>query len=60
LPTAVRVTVRNAVTGRTLTVSTAAIVHVNVAAACLRAKTNRDCINPVNEDSERASKGQQL
>ena len=26
----------------------------------LRAKTNRDCINPVNEDSERASKGQQL
>jgi len=66
LPTAVRVTVRNAVTGRALTVSTAAMVHVNVAAACLRAKTSRDCVNPVNEDSERGGneqqpgKGQQL
>ena len=60
LPTAVRVTVRNAATGRTLSVSTAAIVHVNVAAACLRAKGNRDCINPVNEDSESGRKGQPL
>ncbi|MBV8778849.1 MAG: prepilin-type N-terminal cleavage/methylation domain-containing protein [Alphaproteobacteria bacterium] len=60
LPTAVRMTVRNAVTGRTLSVSTAAIVHVNVAAACLRAKTSRDCVNPVGEQSDRDSKGQQL
>jgi len=57
LPTTVRVTVRNAVTGRTLSVSTAAIVHVNVAAACLRAKSGRECINPVNEDTERGATG---
>jgi general secretion pathway protein J len=60
LPTAVRVTVRNASTGRTLTVSTAAIVHVNVAAACLRAKNTRDCINPVDDESEGGKKGPQL
>jgi general secretion pathway protein J len=60
LPTAVRVTVRNAVTGRTLSVSTAAIIHVNVAAACLRAKNSRNCINPVDDESERGGKGQQL
>jgi general secretion pathway protein J len=61
LPTAVRVTVRNATTGRTLTVSTAALLHVTVAAACLRAKnTGGDCVNPVNEESERGGKGQPL
>jgi general secretion pathway protein J len=60
LPTAVRVTVRNAATGRTLSVSTAAIIHVNVATACLRAKAGRDCINPVDEDSERGAKAQPL
>jgi general secretion pathway protein J len=60
LPTAVRVTVRNATTGRTLTVSTAALVHVTVAAACLRAKNNSgDCVNPVGDESERGGKGQQ-
>jgi len=57
LPTAVRVTVRNAATGRTLSVSTAALVHVTVSAACLRAKSARDCVNPVDSDS---NKGQQL
>jgi general secretion pathway protein J len=60
LPTAVRVTVRNASTGRILTVSTAAIIHVNVAAACLRAKNSRDCVNPVDDESEKGGKGQQL
>jgi len=60
LPTAVRVTVRNATTGRTLTVSTAALVHVSVAAACLRAKTSGDCVNPVGDESERGGKGQPL
>ena len=59
LPTAVRVTVRNAATGRTLSVSTAALVHVTAAAACLRVKNSRDCVNPVEEDSG-AGKGQQL
>jgi general secretion pathway protein J len=57
LPTAVRVTVRNATTGRTLTVSTAALVHVTVAPACLRAKNNNgDCVNPVSDESERGGK----
>jgi len=50
LPAAVRVTVRNAATGRTLSVSTAAIVHVTAAAACVRVKASRDCTNPVEED----------
>jgi general secretion pathway protein J len=57
LPAAVRVTVRNAVTGRTLTVSTAALLHVTAAAACVRTKVLRDCTNPVDED---LSSGKQL
>jgi len=52
LPTAVRITVRNAATGRLLSVSTAALLHVTVSAACLRAKSgSRDCVNPVEETS---------
>jgi general secretion pathway protein J len=60
LPSTVRVTVRSETTGRTLSVSTAAIVHVTVSAACLRVKSSRDCVNPVEADSERGDKGQQL
>jgi general secretion pathway protein J len=60
LPTAVRVTVRNATTGRTLSVSTAALVHVTASAACLRAKGSRDCVNPAEDQSDRDAKGQQL
>jgi general secretion pathway protein J len=60
LPTAVRVTVRNASSGRTLSVSTAALVHVTVSAACLRAKSSTNCVNPVEDESERGGKGQQL
>jgi general secretion pathway protein J len=59
LPTAVRVTVRNAATGRLLSVSTAALVHVTAAAACVRAKNSRDCTNPGAEDTA-GSKEQQL
>jgi general secretion pathway protein J len=58
LPTAVRVTVRNAATGRLLSVSTAAIVHVTASAACVRAKSSKDCTNPGAEDAP--SKEQQL
>jgi hypothetical protein len=54
----VRVTVRNAATGRTLSVSTAALVHVTAAAACLRAKSSRDCTNPGAEEA--GGKEQQL
>ena len=51
LPTAVRVTVRNAATGRTLSVSTAALVHVTASAECARAKNARNCVNPTGEES---------
>ena len=46
LPASVRVTVRNAASGRLLSVSTAAIVHVTASAACVRAKSSNDCTNP--------------
>jgi general secretion pathway protein J len=61
LPTAVRVTVRNAATGRMLSVSTAALLHVTAPAACVLAKTARNCINPGAADAEGADeKAQQL
>jgi general secretion pathway protein J len=53
LPSAVRVTVRSAATGRTLSVSTVALVHVTAAAACARAKGDQDCINRVEQGSGR-------
>jgi general secretion pathway protein J len=56
LPTAVRVTVHSAVTGRTLSVSTAALVHVTASAACLRVKNSGNCVNPV--DADLSPKGQ--
>jgi len=43
LPSAVRVTVRNAATGQTLSASTAALVHITAPAECTRAKDTRDC-----------------
>jgi general secretion pathway protein J len=54
LPTVVRVTVRNAVTGQVLSVSTAAMVHVTASAECVRAKGTRNCVNPVSGESESA------
>ncbi|HEV3395884.1 MAG TPA: hypothetical protein VG100_07080 [Xanthobacteraceae bacterium] len=61
LPTAVRVTVRNAATGRTLSVSTAAIVHVTASALCVSAKSTRNCVNPVGDESDRTGdKAEQL
>ncbi|HML12927.1 MAG TPA: type II secretion system protein [Xanthobacteraceae bacterium] len=59
LPTAVRVTVRNAATGRMLSVSTAALVHVTAAAACVRAKSSPNCVNPGSND-DAGAKEQQL
>jgi general secretion pathway protein J len=54
LPTAVRVTVRNAATGQVLSVSTAALVHITASAECVRAKGTRNCVNPVSGESEGA------
>ncbi len=44
LPTAVRVSVRDAGTGQVLAVSSAAIVHVNAPAECARAKNINGCL----------------
>jgi general secretion pathway protein J len=43
LPTAVRVTVRDAATSQILAMSTAAIVHVDAPAACANAKDQKNC-----------------
>jgi general secretion pathway protein J len=54
LPTAVRVTVRNAATGQVLSVSTAALVNITASAECVRAKNTRNCVNPVGDEPEGA------
>ena len=43
LPTAVRVTVRDAATSQLLAMSTAGIVHIDAPAACVSAKDQKDC-----------------
>jgi general secretion pathway protein J len=43
LPTIVRLTVRDAATERALAVSTAAVVHVEVPASCVRPGNKREC-----------------
>lgn len=44
LPSTIRVTVRNSVTGQVLNVSSAAIVHVNAPTECARTKDARACL----------------
>lgn len=49
LPVAIRVSVRDAATQRTLAVSTATVLRVNAPAQCARAKIAKDCIyGPAN------------
>ena len=43
LPTAVRLTVRDATSGQTLTISTTALVHVELPAACVGDSSKDDC-----------------
>ena len=43
LPTAIRVTVRDAATSQLLAMSTAALVHVDAPAGCASAKDQKDC-----------------
>src|SRR5262249_21723772 len=43
LPTLVRLTVRDAATARTLAISTAAVVHVELPAKCVRPNSKREC-----------------
>lgn len=44
LPSAVRVTVRDSQTARLLTVSTAALIHIDAPASCAREKGPSDCL----------------
>jgi general secretion pathway protein J len=43
LPTLVRLTVRDATSGRSLAISTAAVVHVELPAKCAQSKAKSDC-----------------
>jgi general secretion pathway protein J len=45
LPTAIRIQLRDAATDRTLSVSTATLVHVNMPAECVLAEVVADCLN---------------
>jgi general secretion pathway protein J len=53
LPAAVRLTVRDAASERTLSISTTALVHIDMPAACVGGKNKRDCIGRPGEDNER-------
>jgi len=46
LPTAVRMRVRDAASDQTLSVSTATMIHVEVAAECARPSSGADCGRP--------------
>lgn len=52
LPVAVRLTVHDASTERTLSISTTALVHVDVPAACVGGKNKADCIGQPGEDND--------
>ena len=58
LPKAVRVQVRDGATGRILSVSTSAAVHVDMPADCILAEVVDDCLKRERaEQSESASSG---
>ena len=44
LPTSVRISVHDAASGRLLTASSAALLHINISAECARAKSPLDCL----------------
>jgi general secretion pathway protein J len=46
LPAAIRVSVRDAATERTLAVSSATLLHIGAPAECARAQVARDCVYP--------------
>jgi general secretion pathway protein J len=54
LPSAVRVTIRDATTGRSLAMSTATRIHINASAGCVRAKNTLDCVTPKAEGPGKA------
>jgi len=61
LPSAVRVTLRDAATAQTLAISTIAMIHVNGPAECVLAKTANDCSGLKNRpDGSAPGAGPQL
>jgi general secretion pathway protein J len=59
LPMLVRLTVRDANSARALSVSTAALVHVELPAACTRPKDKADCVQSPQPEGAPASPGNQ-
>ena len=58
LPSAIRVQLRDAATDRTLTVSTATLVHANMPADCVLAEVIADCLSrPVVPGQQRSTGG---
>ena len=51
LPTAIRVSVRDAASERALTVSTATLLHIGAPAECARAKIPKDCLSKLANGS---------
>jgi general secretion pathway protein J len=63
LPDMIRIAVRDVATGQVLSVSSAAIVHVNVPAECARAKNAAQCVTArlkPDSDKEKDKKEEQL
>ena len=57
LPAAIRVQLRDAATDRTLSVSTATLVHANMPADCVLAEVIADCLNRRAEPRQPPSSG---
>lgn len=57
LPTSIRLTVRDATSGRTLSISTTALVHVEMPAACAAGKSKDDCIGRPGGDNDQPGNG---
>jgi general secretion pathway protein J len=57
LPAAIRITLRDAVTRRDLGVSTATLVHAEVPAKCISAKSHEDCLKSLKPSSASAPGG---
>jgi general secretion pathway protein J len=57
LPTAIRLTVRDAATQRALAISTTALVHVDLPAACAGAKEKADCVSKPDQPNTKPDDG---
>jgi general secretion pathway protein J len=55
LPSAVRLTIRDATTERTLSVSTTAVIHTQLPARCATSKEGRGCSTTARNDAESAA-----